>query len=129
MKITWKKVTAAVVAFFGIGALTACYGMPPHEDAENPYLVYGKVKTTNQNGETQSVEKVNVSVQLGTVKYSAVTNADGFYEIHLPESCTQGSGFYVIFEDSTGVLKKDSSQVYITPGTKGELLDMILKAE
>ena len=35
MKITWKKVTAAVVAFFGIGALTACYGMPPHEDEDN----------------------------------------------------------------------------------------------
>ena len=128
MKITWKKVTAAVVAFFGIGALTACYGMPPHEDEDNPYLVYGKVKTVNQKGETLSVEKVNVSVTLGTTKYTAVTNSDGFYEIHLPEACTKANVF-VVFEDRAGVLKNDTSEVSITPGTKGEMVDVIMKAE
>ena len=128
MKITWKKVSAAVVAFFGIGALTACYGMPPHEDLNNPYTVYGKVKTINQEGETLSVDKAKVSVTIEKETFSTITNTDGFYEIHLPEACTKGE-ICVVFEDRAGNLKSDSSKVSITPGTKGEMVDMILKAE
>lgn len=123
MKITWKKVSAAVVAFFGIGALTACYGMPPQEDPDNPFFVHGHVTTVNAKGESQAVKKARISITIDGVQYNEYADEKGYYNIHLPVS---PEGLYMVFEDSDGKLKKDSSQVTLTPGSKGGILDQVL---
>lgn len=123
MKITWKKASAAVVAFFGIGALTACYGMPPQEDPDNPFFVHGHVQTVNAQGETLAVKNARISITINGVQYNEYTNDKGYYNINLPES---PEGLYMTFEDSDGKLKKDSSIVNLTPGSKGGLVDQVL---
>ena len=124
MKITWKKVSAAVVAFFGIGALTACYGMPPQEDADNPYFVYGHVNTVNADGETLAVKKARLSITINGVQYNDYTDEKGFYRFNLP---VNPDGSYIVFKDAEGTLKEDSTKVTLTSGEMGVLVDKVLE--
>lgn len=125
MKICWKKVSAAVVAFFGIGALTACYGMPPQETDAGFVTVFGKVSTVN-NGDTQVINNVKVSVSVGNKLFSAITNQNGFYEINMPFS---ESRYDVVFEDQNGKFQNDTVNLLLHPGYATQEVDMVLKTK
>ncbi len=124
MKICWKKVSAAVVAFFGIGTLTACYGAPPQIDHNNPFTVYGHVSTINANGETLFVPNVRVSLNTGSQTFVAKTDHKGFYELNVDQL---PNAYSVIFEDINGTLKTDSAKVVNTTNEKAQLCDITLK--
>lgn len=124
MKICWKKVFAAVVAFFGIGALTACYGAPPQIDEDNPFTVNGQVSTLDEKGETLFVSNVRVSLNTGSKTYFAKTNEHGYYELNvasLPDS------YSLIFEDSNGVLKSDTANIVNTMNEFVQTCNVTLK--
>ena len=126
MKICWKKISAAVVAFFGIGTLTACYGAPPQIDEDNPFTVNGQVSTVDENGETLFVSNVRVLLNTGTKTYSAKTNQQGYYELNvadLPDS------YSLIFQDSNGVLKTDTADIVNTTKDFVQTCDITLKKQ
>lgn len=123
MKICWKKVSAAVVAFFGIGTLTACYGAPPQIDEDYPFTVYGHVSTINANGETLFVSNVRVSLNTGSQTFVAKTDQKGFYQLNVDQL---PNAYSVIFEDINGTLKTDTAKVVNTTNEYAQLCDITL---
>ena len=103
--VTLKKILGSVLGFFGIGALTACYGVDEGRFREGN-VVYGNV--TNESGEMLS------GIKVSTNEGSLLTTftKDGYFSLTLPDSvqsCT------VYFEDvdgeNNGSYRKDSVKV------------------
>jgi hypothetical protein len=90
--ITWKKISGAVFGFFGIGFLTACYGVDEGRETEGK-TVYGQIY--GENGELLDGIKVCTKDAPEITTFSK----NGYYELCLPDSvksCT------VYFEDVDG---------------------------
>lgn len=124
MKICWKKISAAVVAFFGIGTLTACYGAPPQIDEDNPFTVYGRVSTVNDKGETLYVSNIRVSLNIGAQTFVAETDQKGYYELNVSRLPNEYS---LIFVDTHDVLKSDTANVVKTNNEYTQQYDITLK--
>ena len=125
MKIHWKKLCATVVGFFGIGALTACYGMPPNERFDCPLLVYGKVYSLNKDGDSTKIANITVSVKCGKQTYMTKSDSNGFYQLNLPD--TEAS-YTLVFEDRNSQYKKDSTKVEFSNGITGKECNFALNA-
>ncbi|MBO7141531.1 MAG: hypothetical protein J6V76_00235 [Bacteroidales bacterium] len=125
MKDTIKKATAAVVSFFGIGALTACYGMPPDRMEDLPNVVYGKVLVVDQNGDTSAISKGQVTIQAGNRRsFRGETDENGFFNVPLPDGDQE---FKIFFTDADGKYQQDTASFKFTDGNTGVNLDLMLK--
>lgn len=103
--VTLRKILGSVLGFFGIGALTACYGVDEGRMREG-HVVCGNV--TNESGEMLSGIKVSTK----DTNSSTTFTKNGYFSLSLPDSvksCT------VYFEDvdgeANGSYKKDSVEV------------------
>ena len=126
MNVNIKKASAAVLAFFGIGALTACYGMPPQEDDDNNFLLNGKVSTLDDKGETTYVAHVRVVLNTGSNTYVAETDDKGYYQLDVAEL---PHTYSLIFEDMYGKLQSDTADVINTHRDKLQTLNITLKTK
>ena len=103
--VTLRKILGSVLGFFGIGALTACYGVDEGRMRDGR-MIYGNV--TNESGEMLSGIKVSTK----EVNSPTTFTKNGYYSLSLPDSvksCT------VYFEDvdgeANGSYQKDSVEV------------------
>lgn len=124
MKDSVKKAAAAVLGFFGIGALTACYGMPPDTRDGMPNVVYGKVMSVDQNGDTSVLVQGQVIINDGVRTYRGVTDENGFFNVALPDSDRE---FKLYFNDADGKYQQDTTLFKFEEGSTGVNCDLILK--
>lgn len=102
-----KKISASLLAFFGIGTLTACYGMPP-QNFDETFTVYGRVSKLDGNGDTVNLEGIKVSV-LGAPEIFTQTDKSGYYELTFTDSSVQTICFESInFENDTVKIRFNS---------------------
>lgn len=101
----WKKITASTLAFFGIGALTACYGAPPSENVVESFMVYGTV--TSNNKDKKQLKNIKVYAKNNPENY-VLTDENGYYQLSFDYADNQT----IYFEDCENkIYKLDSLQV------------------
>ena len=124
MNKNWKKVCATVVGFFGIGAHTACYGMPPNDN--DSFVIYGKVSSTDNNGDTKQVSNIDVVIKLGNDVYSTCTDEKGFYQIDVPDV---KHSYQVVFSDKNSKYINDTIYVDVAKGEYTKECNVQLKKQ
>jgi len=102
---SFKRISATVLGFFGIGALTACYGVEPNAYQENENLVYGNI--TDSQG--KAVQGIKVYQNTAPENF-VTTDSNGYYELNIGEDASEIHIIY--FEDvdgqENGKYQKDS---------------------
>ena len=124
MNRNWKKVCATLVGFFGIGALTACYGMPPNDNES--FVIYGKVSSTDNNGDTKQISNIDVLIKLGNEVYSTRTDEKGFYRIDVPDA---NHSYQVVFSDRYSTYVNDTVYLDIEKGEYTKECNVSLKKQ
>lgn len=76
----WKRLSQAILAFVGIGTLTACYGSPPVVG-----YVKGRVFCQDSLGTKLGIEGIQVGMDVDEGvegdEYQTLTEADGSFQI------------------------------------------------
>ena len=126
INLTAKKIFASLLGFFGIGTLTACYGVDRKIDpAYDGNVAVGCVK---YNG--KAVRNILVYAA-DNPENQCVTDEYGYYELHLSDSLSELGTQKIFFEDrdgkeNGGSFEKDSAVMnFLTSNTV--ILDVELK--
>ena len=119
---TWQKILTAILAFFGCGMLTACYGAPPrdfdddnsdrygnssdYESEKKSFLFLGEVVSSEDSdgdGKKDALEGIIVKLQ-NSSKTIAETKTDnnGFYQMRISIDSESFGDFTISFSDADG---------------------------